>query len=85
MKKKVSGKLRACCLDTVKNDKKLPLASQVKELSKEEGIRLQYRLGLAYESSGMIQEAVKTYHEIINLDSNFLDVRNRIQRLQGAS
>jgi tetratricopeptide (TPR) repeat protein len=60
-------------------------ASQVKELSKEEGIRLHYRLGLAYESSGMIQEAVKTYHEIINLDSNFLDVRNRIQRLQGAS
>ena len=34
-------------------------ASGVKELSKEEIIRLRYRLGLAYESNGMNQEALK--------------------------
>ena len=60
-------------------------ASHVRKLNKEEVIRLQYRLGLAYESNGMIREAVKAYHQIINLDSNFLDVRNRIERLKGAS
>ena len=60
-------------------------ASHVKKLNREEVIRLQYRLGLAYESNGMIQEALKAYHHIINLDSDFLDVRNRIERLNNAS
>lgn len=60
-------------------------ASHMRKLNKEEVIRLQYRLGLAYESKGMMQEALKAYHQIINLDSNFLDVRNRIERLKNAS
>jgi tetratricopeptide (TPR) repeat protein len=60
-------------------------ASHVRTLNKEEMIRLQYRLGLAYESNGMNQEALNTYHQIINLDSNFLDVRNRIERLKRPS
>jgi lipopolysaccharide biosynthesis regulator YciM len=60
-------------------------ASHMKELNSEEEIRLQYRLGLAYESKGMPQEALKAYHQVINLDSEFLDVRNRIERLQSAS
>jgi len=60
-------------------------ASHVKELNREEVIRLQYRLGLAYESSGMMQEALKAYHQVINLDSHFSDVRNRIERLKSAS
>jgi tetratricopeptide (TPR) repeat protein len=60
-------------------------ASQVRELSKEEIIRLRYRLGLAYESNGMNQEALKAYQQVIGLDSNFLDVRNRIERLKRPS
>ena len=60
-------------------------ASQVKELSKEEMIRLQYRLGVAYESNSMNQEALKAYHQVIDLDRNFLDVRNRIERLNRPS
>jgi len=60
-------------------------ASGVKELSKEEIIRLRYRLGLAYESNGMNQEALKAYHQVIDLDSTFLDVRNRIERLKRLS
>jgi len=60
-------------------------ASRVKELNKEEVIRLQYRLGLAYENNGMLREAYETYHHIINLDSEFMDVRNRIERLRGTS
>ena len=60
-------------------------ASHVKELNKEEEIRLRYRLGLAYESNGMNQEALKLYHQVIDLDSTFLDVRNRIERLKRPS
>ncbi|UCD71549.1 MAG: tetratricopeptide repeat protein [Syntrophobacterales bacterium] len=60
-------------------------ASHVKKLNKEEAINLHYRLGLAYESNGMIQEAVKVYQQVINLDSEFMDVRNRIERLKRAS
>lgn len=60
-------------------------ASHVKKLNKEEMIRLQYRLGLAYESNGLMQEALKAYHQVINLDSNFSDVRNRIERLKSPS
>jgi tetratricopeptide (TPR) repeat protein len=60
-------------------------ASQLKELSKEQMIRLRYRLGLAYESNGMNQEALKAYHQVIDLDSTFLDVRNRIERLKRPS
>ncbi len=60
-------------------------ASHMKKLNSEEVIRLQYRLGLAYESKGMPQEALKAYHQVINLDSDFLDVRNRIERLQSPS
>jgi len=60
-------------------------ASGVKELSKEQMIRLRYRLGLAYESNGMNQEALKAYHQVIDLDSTFLDVKNRIERLKRPS
>jgi tetratricopeptide (TPR) repeat protein len=60
-------------------------ASHVKKLNKEEMIRLQYRLGLAYESNGLMQEALKAYDQVINLDSNFSDVRNRIERLKSPS
>jgi tetratricopeptide (TPR) repeat protein len=60
-------------------------ASRVRELNKEEKIRLHYRLGLAYESNGMNQEALKLYHQVIDLDSTFLDVRNRIERLKRPS
>ena len=60
-------------------------ASHVRELNKEEKIRLHYRMGLAYESNGMNQEALKLYHQVIDLDSTFLDVRNRIERLKQPS
>jgi tetratricopeptide (TPR) repeat protein len=60
-------------------------ASRVKNLSREEIIRLQYRLGQAYENNGMNQEALHAYHQVIDLDSNFLDVRNRIERLKRPS
>lgn len=80
--------LGMCFMEKEEYDKAIQYfhdASHVRELSKEEVIRLQYRLGLAYESNGMIQEAVKAYHQVIDLDSNFLDVRNRIERLQSSS
>ena len=60
-------------------------ASHVKKLNREEVIRLQYRLGLAYESNGMMQEALKAYNHVISLDSDFLDVRNRIERIKSSS
>jgi tetratricopeptide (TPR) repeat protein len=60
-------------------------ASHVKELNKEEMVKLQYRLGVAYENNGMNQEALKAYDQIIDLDSKFLDVRSRIERLKQPS
>ena len=80
--------LGMCFMEKEEYDKAIQYfnnASHVKELNKEEMIRLQYRLGVAYESNGMNQEALKAYHEIINLDNTFLDVRSRIERLRQPS
>lgn len=80
--------LGMCSMEKEEYDKAIHYfngASDVKELNKEEMIRLQYRLGLAYESNGMNQEALKVYHQVITLDSGFLDVRNRIERLKRPS
>ncbi len=77
--------LGMCFMEKEEYDKAIDCfndASRVKELSKEEILRLQYRLGLAYESNGMNQEALRAYHQVIDLDSHFLDVRNRIERLK---
>jgi tetratricopeptide (TPR) repeat protein len=80
--------LGICYMEKEEYDKAIQYfndASRVRELNKEEVIRLQYRLGLAYESNGMLREAYETYHQIINMDNEFMDVRNRIERLRGTA
>jgi len=48
------------------------------ETSKE----LHYWLGRAYEASGQIEPAVKTYGQIIQWDYNYKDVRQRLENLR---
>lgn len=46
-------------------------------------VEAQYKLARLFEDAGDIPKAVEHYTEVLGLDYNYLDARNRIERLQG--
>jgi tetratricopeptide (TPR) repeat protein len=57
-------------------------AAQIKGLTKEKLARLHFNLGLAYEASGMVSQAIETFHQALRLDQSFSEAQVRLQRLQ---
>ncbi len=57
-------------------------ASQITGLSNERLARLHFNLGLAYEASGMVSEALDTFKLVLDLDQSLLDAQEKIQKLQ---
>lgn len=57
-------------------------AAQIKGLTKEKLVRLHFNLGLAYEANGMLSQAIETFNQVLKLDQSFLEVQERIRRLQ---
>ncbi len=56
--------------------------AHIKGLNKEKLARLNYHLGLAYEASGMVQEALETFLQVLKLDPTFSEAQEKIKRLQ---
>ena len=56
--------------------------TQIKGLPDEKLAHLHYSLGLAYEASGMMTEALTTYHQVLKLDRSFAEAQEKIKRLQ---
>ena len=56
--------------------------TQIKGLPDEKLAHLHYSLGLAYEASGMVTEALTTYHQVLKLDRSFAEAQEKIKRLQ---
>ncbi|GAG51134.1 unnamed protein product, partial [marine sediment metagenome] len=52
--------------------------SQESALAKE----LRYNLGRAYEADGNIEEALKSFRKVAQIDFNYLDVRKRVDELR---
>jgi tetratricopeptide (TPR) repeat protein len=57
-------------------------ASGLKDLSNDARARIQFNLGLAYEAAGMLPEALHAFHSVMKLDHTFLEVQEKIERLQ---
>ena len=57
-------------------------AAQIKGLTKEKLARLHFNLGLAYEASGMIPEAMEAFHLVLKLDHTFSEAQEKIRKLQ---
>lgn len=57
-------------------------ASQIKGLNREKLAKLHFNLGLAYEASGMLSQAIETFHRALRLDQSFSEAHERLQRLQ---
>ncbi len=60
-------------------------ASQIKGLSDDKLARLQFNLGLAYEASGMIPEALDTFKLALKLDHSLTDAQEKVQKMQSLS
>jgi len=57
-------------------------ASGIQGLSKEKLARLHFNLGLAYEGSGMVSEAIDTFNFVLKLDRSFAEAEEKIKKLQ---
>ena len=58
------------------------MASEIKGLSKEKLGRINLNLGLAYEASGMITEALDAYQLALKLDPSSSEAKEKIRSLQ---
>jgi len=58
------------------------VSSEIQGLSTEKLARLHFNLGLAYESNGMISEAIDTFNLVLKLDHSFTEAEEKIKRLQ---
>ena len=77
--------LGTCYLERGDYDKSINYfrkASEIRGLSNEKLARLHFNLGLAYEASGMISEAIDTFRAVLKLDRSFADAQEKIQKLQ---
>jgi tetratricopeptide (TPR) repeat protein len=80
--------LGTCYLERGDYDKSIDFfrkASQIKGLTNEKLARLHFNLGLAYEASGMISEALNTFKSVLKLDRSFADAQEKIEKLQAPS
>jgi len=57
-------------------------SSKIQGLPKEKLAWLHFNLGLAYEASGNIIEAIDTYNVVLKLDGSFAEAREKIRKLQ---
>lgn len=77
--------LGGCFLEKGDNDQAIQYfkeASQIQGLTKEKLARLHFNLGLAYEASGMLPQAIETFHQALRLDQSFSEAQERLRRLQ---
>ena len=58
------------------------ISSKIQGLSKEKLAWLHFNLGLAYEASGKILEAIDTFSLVLKLDDSFAEAREKIRKLQ---
>lgn len=59
--------------------------THLKGLNKEKLARLHFNLGLAYEISGMLAEALETFQQVLKLDSSFSEAQEKVKKLQSLS
>ncbi len=58
------------------------ISSKIQGLSKEKLAWLHFNLGLAYEASGKVLEAIDTFNLVLKLDQSFAEAREKIRKLQ---
>lgn len=58
------------------------MSSRIQGLSKEKLAWLHFNLGLAYEASGRLSEAIDTFNLVLKLDHSFAEAREKIRKLQ---
>ena len=58
------------------------MSSKIQGLSKEKLAWLHFNLGLAYEASGKVLEAIDTFNLVLKLDDSFAEAREKIRKLQ---
>lgn len=76
--------LGSCFLEKGDFDKSIEYyktASQMKGLPDAKLARLYFNLGVAYESSGMISEAVSAFNQVLKLDQTFQEAQKKIEKL----
>jgi tetratricopeptide (TPR) repeat protein len=68
--------------DYVKSIEYYKISSKIQGLSKEKLAWLHFNLGLAYEASGKVLEAIDTFNLVLKLDQSFAEAREKIRKLQ---
>ena len=58
------------------------MSSKIQGLPKEKLAWLHFNLGLAYEASGKVSEAIDTFNLVLRLDHSFAGAREKIKKLQ---
>lgn len=58
------------------------LAAELSGLPDSKLARLYYNLALAYEANGMIPEAIDTFTNVLKLDNNLTEAREKLNKLQ---
>ncbi len=58
------------------------MTSDLQGLSNEKLVRLHFNLGLAYEASGMLSEAIDTFNLVLKLDRSYTEAEEKIKKLQ---
>jgi len=57
------------------------VSSKIQGLSKEKLAWLHFNLGVAYEASGNISEAIDTFNLVLKLDNSFAEAREKLRKL----
>ena len=60
------------------------MSSKIQGLSKEKLAWLHFNLGLAYEASGKVSEAIEAFNLVLRLDHSFAGAREKIKKLQSS-
>jgi tetratricopeptide (TPR) repeat protein len=60
------------------------MSSKIQGLSKEKLAWLHFNLGLAYEASGKVSEAIETFNLVLRLDHSFAGAKEKIKKLQSS-
>jgi tetratricopeptide (TPR) repeat protein len=58
------------------------MSFKIQGLSKEKVAWLHFNLGLAYEASGKVSEAIDAFNLVLKLDQSFAEAREKIRKLQ---
>ncbi len=59
--------------------------TQLKGLGRDKLARIHFNLGLAYESNGMVSEALETFRQVLYLDPSFTEAEDKLKRLHPSS